>query len=220
MTIIVVCLLAGAVNTYAQITKEQRQERKEMLKMTKAELNQKASKDARKEAKRLQKEGWKVAPGALPMEKQLDRVFVMKYEFDTDMFPKWIFGDAMSIGENFDAAKMQAIAIAKEKIAGEIGTEVTAVIDNNLANKQLSPEEAASLVKSIDKGKQFISRNIGRTITVTEMYRTLSNKNKEVRVQIAYSSEMARQNAKQVIRDELEKEGDDLGKKLDELLGW
>ncbi|MBQ8058368.1 MAG: hypothetical protein IJ199_00910 [Prevotella sp.] len=220
MTIIAICLLAGAVNTYAQITKEQRQERKEMLKMTKAELNQKASKDARKEAKRLKKEGWKVAPGALPMEKQLDRVFVMKYEFDTDMFPKWIFGDAMSIGENFDAAKMQAIAIAKEKIAGEIGTEVTAIIDNNLGNKQLSPEEAASLVKSIDKGKQFISRNIGRTITVTEMYRTLSNKNKEVRVQIAYSSEMARQNAKQVIRDELEKEGDDLGKKLDELLGW
>ena len=113
MTIIVVCLLAGAVNTYAQITKEQRQERKEMLKMAKSELKEKASKDARKEAKNLKKQGWQIAPGALPIEKQLDRVYTMKYEIDDDMFPKWIMGEAMSVGENYDAAKMQTLALVK-----------------------------------------------------------------------------------------------------------
>lgn len=220
MTIIVVCLLAGATATYAQITKEQLKERKELQKMAKSELKEKASKDARKEAKKLKKDGWQIAPGALPIEKQLDRVYTMKYEIDDDMFPKWIMGEAMSVGENYDAAKMQALALAKQNLAGEIQTEVTGLLENNVDNKQLSPEQAASVVKTISAGKQLISQNIGRTVTVIEMYRTLKNKNKEVRVQIAYNSKMAKEAAKKAIRDDLEKQGDDLGKKLDELLGW
>ena len=220
MTIIVVCLLAGATATYAQITKEQLKERKELQKMAKSELKEKASKDARKEAKKLKKDGWHIAPGALPIEKQLDRVYTMKYEIDDDMFPKWIMGEAMSVGENYDAAKMQALALAKQNLAGEIQTEVTGLLENNVDNKQLSPEQAASVVKTISAGKQPISQNIGRTVTVIEMYRTLKNKNKEVRVQIAYNSKMAKEAAKKAIRDDLEKQGDDLGKKLDELLGW
>ncbi|MBO5642369.1 MAG: hypothetical protein J5900_08050 [Prevotella sp.] len=220
MTIIVVCLLAGATATYAQITKEQLKECKELQKMAKSELKEKASKDARKEAKNLKKQGWQIAPGALPIEKQLDRVYTMKYEIDDDMFPKWIMGEAMSVGENYDAAKMQALALAKQNLAGEIQTEITGLLENNVDNKQLSPEQAASVVKTISAGKQLISQNIGRTVTVSEMYRTLKNKNKEVRVQIAYNSKMAKEAAKKAIRDDLEKQGDDLGKKLDELLGW
>ena len=219
--VLVALLLLGCTQTIsAQITKEQLKERKELQKMAKSELKEKASKDARKEAKNLKKQGWQIAPGALPIEKQLDRVYTMKYEIDDDMFPKWIMGEAMSIGENYDAAKMQALALAKQNLAGEIQTEVTALLENNVDNKQLSPEQAASVVKTISAGKQLISQNIGRTVTVIEMYRTLQNKNKEVRVQIAYNSKMAKEAAKKAIRDDLEKQGDDLAKKLDELLGW
>lgn len=215
-----VVFVVGATVCSAQITKEQMKERKELLKMSKGELNQKASKDARKEAKRLEKEGWRIAPGALPIAKQLDRVYVMKYELDDDMFPKWIMGEAMSIGENYDAAKMQALALAKQNLAGEIKTEVTALIKNNVDNKQLSAEEAASVTKSISGGMQLIEQSIGRTITVTEMYRTLRNKNKEIRVQIAYNAKMAKEAAKKAVREDLEKEGEELGKKLDEIIGW
>ena len=213
--------LLGCTQTItAQITKEQLQERKELQKMAKTELKEKATKDARKEAKNLKKQGWQIAPGALPIEKQLDRVYTMKYEIDDDMFPKWIMGEAMSIGENYDAAKIQAIALAKQNLAGEIQTEVTALIENNVDNKQLSPEEAASVAKTIAAGKQLISQNVGRTLTVIEMYRVLPNKNKEVRVQIAYNAKMAKQAAKKAIRDDLEKQGDGLAQKLDEVLGW
>ena len=144
----------------------------------------------------------------------------MKYELDDDMFPKWIMGEAMSIGENYDAAKMQALALAKQNLAGEIKTEVAALIENNVDNKQLSADEAASVTKSISGGMQRIEQSIGRTITVTEMYRTLRNKNKEVRVQIAYNAKMAKEAAKRAVREDLEKEGEALGKKLDEILGW
>jgi hypothetical protein len=217
---IALCLFVGTTTSYAQLTKDQRKERNEILKASKAELNAKASKAARKEAKTLAKEGWKTAPGALPLDKQLDKSYTMQMEYDEDMFPKYLMGEAMSIGENYDAAKMQALELAKQNLAGQIQTEVTALIENTVANKQLQPEDAASVVQSISAGKSLISQSIGRVITVVEVYRTVSNKNKEVLVKIAYNADMAKQAAKKAIRDDLEKKGEDLQNKLDELLGW
>lgn len=218
--LLTIVLAAFTMGICAQTPKEIAKERKELRKLSKAEFNEKASKDARKEAKRLQKEGWKAAPGALPMEKQLDKSYLMQQEYDENLFPKYLMGEAMSIGENYDAAKMQALELAKQNLAGQIQTEVTALIENTVANKQLQPEEAASVVQSISAGKNLISQSIGRVLTVVEVYRTVSNKNKEVLVRIAYNAAMAKAAAKQAVRNELEKKGEDLHNKLDQLLGW
>ena len=206
--------------SFAQLTKEQIKERKEIKKASKAELGEKATKTARKEANRLAKEGWKVTPGALPLEKQLDKSYLMQMEYDENMFPKYLMGEAMSIGENYDAARLQAMELAKQSLAGQIQTEVTALIENTVSNKQLAAEEAASVTQTISAAKNLISQSIGRVLTVVEMYRVLGNKNKEVSLRIAYNAEMAKQAAKKAVRQELEKKGDDLHKKLDELLGW
>ena len=218
--LLAVVLAALTMGAYAQTSKEIAKERREIRKLSKAEFNEKASKDARKEAKRLKKEGWQAAPGALPMEKQLDKSYLMQQEYDEDLFPKYLMGEAMSIGENYDAAKMQALELAKQNLAGQIQTEVTALIENTVANKQLQPEEAASVVQSVSAGKNLISQSIGRVLTVVEVYRTVGNRNKEVLVRIAYNAEMAKAAAKQAIREDLEKKGEDLHNKLDQLLGW
>ena len=206
--------------SFAQLTKEQIKERKEIKKASKAELGEKATKTARKAAKRLAKEGWTTTPGALPLEKQLDKSYLMQMEYDENMFPKYLMGEAMSIGENYDAARLQAMELAKQSLAGQLHTEVTALIENTVSNKQLAAEEAASVTQIISAGKNLISQSIGRVLTVVEMYRVLGNKNKEVSLRIAYNAEMAKQAAKKAVRQELEKKGDDLHKKLDELLGW
>lgn len=218
--VIAAILLGMPCGLSAQLTKEQLKERKAMMKASKSELNDKASKAARKEAKSLKKEGWTAAPGALPLDKQLDKSYTMQYEYDEDGFPKYIVGEAMSIGQNYDAAKMQALELAKQNLAGQIQTEVTALIENTVANKQLEPEEAASVVKSISAGKSLISQSIGRVIPIVEVYRTLNNKNKEVLVRVGYNSKMAKAAAKNAVRDDLEKRGDELHEKLDDLLGW
>lgn len=75
-------------------------------------------------------------------------------------------------------------------------------------------------MQSVSAGKSLISQSIGRVIPVVECYRTLSNKNKEVLVRIAYNSKMAKAAAKNAVREDLEKRGDDLHNKLDQLLGW
>ena len=67
--------------------------------------------------------------------------------------------------------------------------------------------------------KNIIMQSIGRTITVVECYRVLSNKNREVMVRIAYNSDMAKQAAKKAIKEDLKKKGDDLHNKLDDIFG-
>lgn len=195
------------------------EERKEMRKVSRSELNERASKLARKDAKKLSKEGWITAPGALPLEKQLDKSYMMQMEYDEDMYPKYLMGEAMSIGENYDAAKLQAIELAKQNLAGQIQTEITSLIENSVANQQLANEEATSLTKSIMGAKNLISQSIGRTIAVIECYRIKSNKNKEVLVRIAYSGAMAKAAAKRAIQDELKNKSDDLQNKLNDILG-
>jgi len=216
-TFAILCLSA---NMTAQTTKDVRKERQEMRKASKSELNEKASKDARKEAKKLTKEGWVTVPGALPLEKQLDKSYMMQTEYDEDMYPKYLMGEAMSIGENYDAAKMQALELAKQNLAGLIQTEVTALVENSVANKQLGAEEAASLTQSIMGAKNLISQSIGRTIIVMECYRVKSNKNKEVLVRIAYNGAMAKAAAKRAVQDELKDKSEEIHKKLDKILGW
>lgn len=218
---LLILMLAGTFTTAsAQITKEQKKERQEIYKSSKSQLKEKATKTARKEAKKLAKEGWQVAPGALPLAKQLDKSYLMQMEYDEEMYPKYLMGEAMSIGENYDAAKMQALELAKLNLAGQIQTEITALIENTVVNKQLTAEEAGSVIQSVTAGKNLIMQSIGRTITIIELYRTKQNKNKEVLVRIAYNGDMAKSAAKRALNEDLEKRGDDLHKKLNKLLGW
>ncbi len=218
--ILMICMAALAAPVLnAQDAKEIRKERTVIAKMSAHELNEKASKAARKAAKGYVRDGWKTTPGALPIEKQLDKSYMMQYEYDKDLFPKYIMGEAMSIGENYDAAKMQALELAKQNLAGQIQTEVTALIENYVANQQLPNQEAASITNSAMASQNLISQSIGRTIPVIELYRIKDN-NKEVLVRIAYNSDLAKKAAKEAIRKDLEAKGNELHLKLDELLGW
>lgn len=203
---------------FAQDYKDVLKERKATQKLTKAELNEKASKYAKKAAKDYAKEGWQVAPGQLPLEKQLDRTYLMQYEFDDNMLPKYIMSEAMSIGQNYDAAKIQAIELAKMNLAGLIQTQVAALTESTVANEQLSAEQAASITRSVTASKSAISQKLGRVVTVLECYRVLKNKNKEVRIQIAYNQQMAYEAAAAAIKQDLEKQGINLHNELNQML--
>lgn len=181
--------------------------------------NAKVTKDAKKEAKRLKKEGWNVTPGGIPIERQLDRAFGLQYEITDDNLPKYIIGTGMSVAEAYDAAKMQATEIAKQDLAAKTQSELTSEIKSTVANNQLSPDEAASVVEVINASRSLITQSIGRVITITEVYRYKENKNVEVLIRVAYDSENIKKAAKQAIRNDLRKRGNEMHKKLEEY-GW
>ena len=141
-------------------------------------------------------------------------------EYDEEGFPKYLMAEGMSIGENYDAAKVSSREIAMQNLVGMIQSQVTGIVENSVSNEQLSAEQAASVVKTITESRNLISQSIGRVITVVEVYRTLKNKNKEVLTRIAYNSQMANAAAKKAVYQGLKDDSEELRGKLDEIMGW
>jgi len=220
LSIFVIAGIFSCTISLSSSAQSTQQDRNATTKVAKTELNTKATKAARSEAKKLKKEGWLTTPGSLPIDKQLDRSYLMQYEFDDSGYPKYIMGEAMSIGENYDAAKMQALELSKQNLAGQVQTEMTALVENSVANKQLSADQAASVSSSVLASKNLISQSLGRVIPVMEVYRTKDTKNKEVLVRIAYNRAQAVEAAKQAIRADLEAKGNKMHEQLDKALGF
>ena len=220
--LLIVLALAVCVTTVeAQSSKEAIKDQRAVLRQTTKDLEKKVSKTVRKEAKKLQKQGWTVAPGYLPMEKQLERVYSMQYVLNEDGSSKYIVGTGESIGENYDAAHMQAVELAKMDLAGKVSSNVSALIDQKIANTQSGVNGAASIVETVAASKNVISQRIGRVVVGLECYREVAKThNKEVRVMVLYDTQVALESAKQVIREELADKGEELQKELDALLGF
>ena len=181
------------------------------------ELSAKASKEARKEAKKYNKEGFAVAKGALPLDKQLESAWLKQLARDEEGQPKYIVETGNSVAETQTAAKIQATETAKLNIAGSITTQVAALVENNIANQQLNAEEAASVTKTVAASKNMIAQELGRTIMVVEMYKKI-DKNVECDIRLAYDYKNAKDLAKKVMRQELEKQTGILQDKLDKLM--
>ena len=183
-----------------------------------AQSNSKASKDARKEAKELKKQGWQTTPGALPLEKQLDRSYQYQYATDDDMNDVWVSGNGQSVGEVYDAAKMQATEVARLDLASKISTECTGLIDNLTANKQLANDDATSISTLMAESKTIFSQKLGQVKVVVEAYRVLPNKKKEVMIRMFAKTSDIQNIAKNAIREELEKRGVKMNDELNALL--
>ncbi len=208
----VVLMLAVSLGVTAQSV------RTEKMKEAKKELKEKASKEARKAAKKFKKDGWEVTPGQLPLERQLDRSYMLELQVDDDLKPLFVMGEAMSIGETYDAAKIQATELARVQIAGRISSETKGIVENLLANKQLAAGEAASINTTMMESISIFSAKLGSLTPVMECYRTLENKNKEVMVRLATKSSAIQEIAKTAIREELEKRGVEISKEMKEYL--
>lgn len=207
------------VSVFAQerATGKDYKELKKNEKVLDKELQKKAIKAARKEAKRLTKEGFKTPVGKLPLDKQLETAWEKQAELDMDGNPYWYIASSRAIGGNQSAAALQATNAAKIDLAGQIQTKVSQLIEAKVANDDMGQEEAASLSSVVAASKSVISATLGRTIPLVEVYRTLENKNVEVMVTLGYSMQAANQAAISAIRKELAGKSEELAKELDKL---
>jgi hypothetical protein len=182
-------------------------------------LKSKAIKSARKEAKQLKKEGYYIAPGALPLEKQLEKAWIKSMQEDESGYPLYIVTTGNAVAETQTAAKLQANEVAKFELAGTISTNVAALIEGNIANAQLNMEEATSVTEITGAVKNIIAQEIGRVIQLVETYKK-KGKGIEANVRIAYNSEMAADAAKKVLRKELKDRTKIQHEKLEKLMNF
>ena len=186
--------------------------------LSKKEIKQ-IEKDAKTQAKQYEKEGWKVSPGAMPIQRQLEKAFTMQYEKAEDGEDLYIMGNGQSVGKSFDAAKKQALEMAKQEIISKLQSEMATLVESSVANDQLDSEDAESITRVISEGSSFSKVSLGRVVTATELYRNIKGtKSNEVLVRVGYNYNAAMNAAKKAIRENLEKRGDSVRERLNELL--
>ena len=123
-------VMAFTADAYAQkATSDDYKNLKKQEKLMDKELQKKAIKSARKEAKALEKEGFKTPVGKLPLAKQIENAWEKQAELDMEGNPYWYTASARVIGGNQSAAALQATNMAKIDLAGQIRTKVSQLIE-------------------------------------------------------------------------------------------
>jgi hypothetical protein len=183
----------------------------------KKEASSKVARKIRQEAKKLTKEGWFVAPGALMIEKQLERSYMRQSETNDKNEPKYVTATGNSVAETQTAAKLQAMETAKLEMAGQLSSQIAALIENNIANYQRNNDDAASVTKTIAASKSLIAQELGLVIPMVELYKKIGQ-NTEANVRLAYNMATAFDVAKRVIRKSLDEETKIAHDKLDALM--
>ena len=148
-------------------------------------LTKEQEKAVKKDVKRYEKEGWKVKPGSPSIAMQLTKSYQMAWEKTAEGTDQWIMGEGSSVGTIYDAARTQAITVAQGEIGRKLRTDLTAQVEQDLANEQLGGGEAESIAQTIVNS---MGKSIGRPSSLIEMYRDLPNGNVEVLMRLAISS--------------------------------
>lgn len=173
----------------------------------------------RYELERMQDEGWKVAPGILPLEMQLRESYEMALERDDDGYAKYFMGEAMTTATDYNVALSQASTLAKLDMAGKIQSEIVGLIEAHADDLPLGSVEVAKATQTVVSCKNTVSQRIGRVFTPLCVYRLLNDGKVQVRTVIYYGHDQALAVYKQTLREALERKADALSEEMNRLLG-
>ena len=162
------------------------------------------SKDEKKELENEVKEslknldGWLVKPGALSLQAQQRRSSQVQL-FEDD---KWLVGSASSVGSVYDAARLQAMTLAKSEVAGQMETQISELIDAKVANKELGQGTAESVTEIAMKSKAItVDKKVKRPRILMECYKNLPNGNVEVLIRLAIDKNTINDLAEEIVDD-------------------
>jgi len=184
----------------------------------KKDLKDKALKSAKKEARTLSKQGWKTMPGELPMEKMIEKAWMKQVAEDEKGNPIYITADGNGVAETKTAAEAQALEFAKLQLAGTIETKVASIVNGNIANEQLSTEDAASVTQIVQSSKNIIAQQLGYINPAFKLYRDLDDKKIEVQTRIFYETKQSLVIAKKAIKKDLKEKLKKTDEEVDKLL--
>lgn len=176
----------------------------------------KQSKDAKKEAKKLENEGFKTM--SLPIVRQLEQFYVKMDQTDKDGQPFYLMASQIGVGNSYAAAKMTATNNCKIDLAKEIRSSVMSEAKNHLANDMRNAEEASSITESLERSTMLVAEKLNKVIVAQEYYKVLDNKNFEVHVVLLYSTNSIREALLDEAREQLRKSLNNFKPEYDRIL--
>lgn len=203
------CMICAISFTFSQKTDKE----------LKSDLKDKAIKSAQKQAKEYAKDGWKVMPGSVPLDKLLESSWMKQLATDESGNTKYITADGNGVAETKSTAEAQAVEFAKLQLAGMLETNIASIINGNIGNTQLSTQDATSVTELVQSSKNIIAQQLGYVDPAFKIYRDLKDKKVEVSVRLFYEAAqslvIAKKAIKKEMKDKLKKTDDEVNKLLE-----
>lgn len=206
----------------AQNAKDLAKQQNELNNILRKSLNAKPTKDAKKQAKELKKQGWIVPAGEKSIEQQVTESQFLGAELMSDengvTTKRFIQHTGLSTAGTYNAAYAAGRSNAQVEIANMLETEVAAAMQGKLDNAQLNAVNATTVEKFNQRIKAIVHESLTNSIPVLAVYRVLPNNNFEVQVRIAFDKKEVAARLKRALQKELEMEGDQLNGLVDDAL--
>jgi hypothetical protein len=177
-----------------------------------------ASKEASKEAKKMHKDGWGVAPGSVALEKIIENAWMKQLMVDDNGNPRFIYADGNAVAETKSAAEMQAMELGKLQLAGMLQSKVNSLISANVGNAQLSTQDAATVTEVVLSAKNQIAVELGYVDPTFKLFRNIGKDKVEVQVRLFYDTKQSMEKAVKIIRKELQTKMKLNAEQLDKLM--
>lgn len=220
--IMLVVALMSSMTISAQSAVDLAREQRKLNEINTKMLNEKPTKDAKKQARQLKKDGWLVPVGEKAIEKQLTESQLLGEELMVDELGsptrRYIQHTASQVAGTYNAGYAAARNAAIVELAANLKTQVAAAMQAKLDNNQTTSINTVTVDKFNERAKAIVDASLTNTRAVVALYRNLPNNNYEVQVRIAYDKKELAASMKRKMQQELEMEGDELNELVDEVL--
>ncbi len=220
--ILVAVVAMMTTSTFAQSAIELARQQQELNDINRKMLNQKPTKDAKKQAKELTKDGWAVPAGEKSIEQQIteSQLYGAELMADENGAPtkRFIMQTAIQTSGTYNAGYAAARSNALVELAALLQTEIVSAMQSKIDNAQSSAINAVTVDKFNQRTKAIVDQSLTSSIPCMRIYRRLPNGNFEVQVRIAFDKKELAARLKRNMQKELEEEGDELNDIVDEIL--
>ena len=187
----------------------------------KKELRAKVERDCRKDAKQLEKDGWKVMPGKLPIEKQMQNARFAELDTDEETGEQLYFiGTHKALGGNYSAAKQIADTRARGEIAQQVNSAIAQKITSQVASTDLGDHDTELVDELVAGSKTIVSAQLQGVVPVLEIYREGQNGQYEVQVTLKADYAKTMKAVKSALKNELKNKSEQLIIDLDKVLPY
>ncbi len=211
-----------ATTSFAQSATQLAKQQAELNAIHMKMLNAKPTKNAKKQAKDLKKEGWTVPAGEKSIEQQITESQLYGAELMTDengnTTKRFILETAVQTAGTYNAGYAAARANAQAELAAMLKTQIVSAMQGKLDNSQNSSVTAVTIDKFNQRSRAIVDETLSNSLPVLAVYRRLQNNNFEVQVRIAFDKKELTARLKRNMQKELESEGDNLGSLVDEVV--
>lgn len=211
-----------ATTTFAQSQADLARQQRELNNLHMKLANAKVTKDAKKQAKALRKEGWMEPAGEASIDKQLTKAQLygeeMMTNLDGSITPRFLPHTAMNTAGTYNAAYAAARSACMTEVASMLETKLASAWKENMDNAQQSATTSITNDKFNERSMGVVNQSISNMIPTVAVYRVLPNGNYQVQVRVVFDKKEIADRMKRSLQKELEMQGDKLDGMVEDII--